>query len=463
MVIASLVENRIQATVLKKIIGDKQLWLTAEMQRRPLDSFKSQIKPSDRCFYQALSQAQTVFILECKKASPSKGLIREIFDPQAIARIYRHYAAAISVLTDEKYFQGSFTFLPQVREQVNQPVICKDFIIDAYQIYLARYYQADAILLMLSVLNDEEYRQLSQLAHQLNMGVLTEASTDEEVSRAVQLGAKVIGINNRNLRDLSVDLNRVKQLAPQIPADRIIISESGIYTHQQVRELSQYANGFLIGSALMAEANLELAIRKVIFGENKVCGLTRPEDAAAAYQAGAIYGGLIMVPTSPRYVTQEQARKVMAGAPLNWVAVFRNAPCAQIITVAHQLALSAVQLHGEESEQDISTLRQQLPADCQIWRALTIKEQVPAHDNPLVDRYIFDHGQGGSGQSFDWALLRGQNLDKVILAGGINLANIATALNTRCVGLDINSGVESQPGRKDPAQLTQLFNQIRHY
>ncbi|MGR5541393.1 bifunctional indole-3-glycerol-phosphate synthase TrpC/phosphoribosylanthranilate isomerase TrpF, partial [Vibrio campbellii] len=156
-------------------------------------------------------------------------------------------------------------------------------------VYLARHYSADAILLMLSVLNDEEYQSLATVAHELNMGVLTEVSNEEELHRAVKLGAKVIGINNRNLRDLSTDLNRTKELAPlirELAPEAIVISESGIYTHQQVRDLAAHADGFLIGSSLMAEDNLELAVRKVTLGENKVCGLTHPDDAAKAYQAG---------------------------------------------------------------------------------------------------------------------------------------------------------------------------------
>lgn len=460
MTIESLINDVTQATVLRKIIQDKQTWLIQQQALRPLAEFKDKVTASDRYFYQALTQTKPVFILECKKASPSKGLIRSDFDPKAIAQVYKNYASAISVLTDEKYFQGSFEFLPIVRSQVQQPVLCKDFIIDEYQVYLARYYQADAILLMLSVLDDNEYQQLSQLAHQLNMGVLTEASTEDEVKRAVNLQAKVIGINNRNLRDLTVDLNRVKHLAPLIPDDVVIISESGIYTHQQVQALSPYANGFLIGSALMSDDNLTLAVRKVVLGENKVCGLTQPQDAIVAYQAGAVYGGLIFVSTSPRYIEPNAARSVISAAPLNWVGVFRNEPIENVTHIAQVLGLFAVQLHGDEDAHYIEQLRQQLPADCQIWQAVSIKDQVPAHHHPLVNRYIFDQGQGGTGQAFNWQLLKDEPLDNVILAGGINPDNVLSAQQIGCLGLDINSGVETHPGKKDMQKLAQLFNQL---
>ena len=460
MAIAALVKNVEMATVLKKIIEDKQTWLTEQLAVKPINTFKSAIFPSDRNFYQALNQPKTVFILECKKASPSKGLIRDDFDPTAIAKVYKDYASVVSVLTDEKYFQGSFEFLPIVRNEITQPVLCKDFIIDEYQIYLARYYQADAVLLMLSVLTDDEYRHLSNIAHKLNMGILTEASTENEVERAIQLGAKVIGINNRNLRDLTVDLNRVKALSKSIPNDRIIISESGIYTHNQVKELSRFADGFLIGSALMSKPNLTLAIRKVMLGENKVCGLTRPEDAVSAYQAGAVYGGLIFVTNSARYIQPIKARTVIAAAPLNWVGVFRNEDIETVCQIAKQLSLYAVQLHGDEDANYIETLRQELPKTCQIWQALSIDGAVPEHANPLVSRYIFDHGAGGTGKSFDWSLLDNQDLNNVILAGGINPENIKSALATNVIGVDLNSGVEVSPGVKDKQKIQAVFEQI---
>ena len=132
---------------------------------------------------------------------------------------------------------------------------------------------------MLSVLDDEQYRQLAAVAHSLNMGVLTEVSNEEELERAIALQAKVVGINNRDLRDLSIDLNRTRQLAPRLGSGVTVISESGINSYAQVRELSHFANGFLIGSAMMAHDDLNAAVRRVLLGENKVCGLTREQDA----------------------------------------------------------------------------------------------------------------------------------------------------------------------------------------
>jgi len=453
-----------QATILDKIVADKEIWLAEQMQSQPLDSFIDQVVPTERNFYQALSGKPAKFILECKKASPSKGLIRPEFDLDLIAGVYKNYAAAISVLTDKKYFQGEFAYVTQVREQVEQPVLCKDFFIDEYQIYLARYHKADAILLMLSVLDDNEYRLLAEVAHKLNMGVLTEVSNQEELERAIALNAKVIGINNRNLRDLSISLERTPELAKQIPEDRIIISESGIYQHQQVRELAQYANGFLVGSSLMSQDDVDMACRKLILGENKVCGLTQEQDVQAAYQAGAVYGGLIFAEKSPRCVSLAQAEKLTQAAPLNFVGVFVNGSVDEVAQVANQLQLHAVQLHGNEDEHYITQLKAKLNTSL-VWKALGVTDSLPQAPSN-ADKILFDSkvaGQsGGTGQTFNWQLL-GEHSQGAMLAGGIGLDNIQEALTYAAAGLDLNSGVEQTPGIKDPAKITAAFQQIRQY
>ncbi|AWK42215.1 bifunctional indole-3-glycerol-phosphate synthase TrpC/phosphoribosylanthranilate isomerase TrpF [Photorhabdus laumondii subsp. laumondii] len=452
-----------QATILQKIVNDKAEYLIHRKQQQPLESFINAVVASNRHFYQALNSEQTVFILECKKASPSKGVIRQDFDPIQIAKIYQPYATAISVLTDEKYFQGNYEFLRLVSDAVHQPVLCKDFIIDPYQVYLARYYQADAILLMLSVLDDQQYITLSELAHSLNMGVLTEISSEEERARAVALKAKVIGINNRDLRDLSIDLNRTKQLAPQLPEETIVISESGIHQHQQIRELSHYANGFLIGSALMAQPNLDLALRQLILGENKVCGLTRPQDAKVALQAGAVYGGLIFAEHSPRKINIQQAQQIINAANLKYVGVFQNQSSAFISHTARILSLAAVQLHGAEGEVYIEELRKILPENCQIWKAIDMSKDEFHTKAGNVDRYLLDNGKGGTGQSFDWQLLEKQSLANIMLAGGLNEENCQQAAKYGCCGLDFNSGVENAPGIKSSHKLNKVFQLLRCY
>jgi indole-3-glycerol phosphate synthase / phosphoribosylanthranilate isomerase len=466
--------DSINQTILGKIVAAKQGWIEARKEAQPLESFKASLVPSDRDFEGQLRAGSTRFILECKKASPSKGLIRNDFSPEAIADVYGKYATAISVLTDEKFFQGDYAFLPRVRSRVQQPVLCKDFMIDPYQVYLARHYQADAILLMLSVLTDEGYNALFAVAKELGLGVLTEVSNEEELERAIALGAPVIGINNRDLRDLSVDIARTGQLAVRIPADRIVISESGIRNRAQVAELRQHAKGFLVGSSLMEEDDLEAAVRKLTLGQNKVCGLTRAEDAAAAHQAGAVFGGLIFVSKSPRYVDIPAARAVIAGAPLSYVGVFRNAQPATIAKTVEALNLAAVQLHGDEDTAYIEGLRPLLPAGCEIWKAVGITlgetngEPLPALNYP-ADRLLLDtvvktavgSQSGGTGQAFDWALLAGLDKSRLMLAGGLNADNALQAAQVGCLGLDFNSGVESAPGQKDPQKLAAAFGALR--
>lgn len=452
-----------QGTVLQKIVDDKKIWIAARKAAQPLSDFQAEVTPSDRSFTQALRKHNPAFILECKKASPSKGLIRDVFDPAAIATVYRDYASAISVLTDEKYFQGDFAFLPIVRQAVHQPVLCKDFMVDPYQVWLARYYQADAILLMLSVLDDDQYRLLAEVAKTLQMGILTEVSNQQELARAIALKAEVVGINNRDLRDLSVDTDKTRQLASQLPAGTLVISESGIQHYSQINDLNQYAQGFLVGSSLMAEDDLRFAVKRLLSGENKVCGLTRGQDAQDAYQAGALYGGLIFVESSPRCVNEEQAKRIIESAPLRYVGVFRDVEVGDIVLKVEALGLSAVQLHGSEDPSYVRRLRDLLPASCQIWKAFKIEGHLPDRGWIGVDRYVFDNGHGGSGQSFDWQLLADQPLDDIILAGGLNADNIASALALGCAGVDLNSGVETSPGIKDKQKLITVFNAINTY
>jgi indole-3-glycerol phosphate synthase/phosphoribosylanthranilate isomerase len=462
-------DKSLQDTILGKIVDDKIEWVKQRQIQQPLIQFKDQLVDSDRHFYEALDQQESVFILECKKASPSKGLIRPEFDLDLIANVYKNYASAISVLADEKYFQGSFDYITQVRDIVTQPVICKDFIVDTYQIYLARYYKADAILLMLSVLDDDAYQAYRDTAHSLNMGVLTEISNEEERVRAVALGAKVIGINNRNLRDMSIDLDRTKILAEKIPSDRIVISESGIYHHSQVIELSKHANGFLVGSSIMSQDDIDSACRKLILGENKVCGLTHAHQAKNVYDAGAIYGGLIFVDSSPRFVDTEEARQIMKGAPLKYVGVFQNEDPELIAYTVKQLGLSVVQLHGDETPKDVKTLRALLSKDCQIWKAHGVSETLPEFEKFNVDKHVLDtrigNQTGGTGKVFDWSLLANSNIDKnsILLAGGLTPENAREAAQIGVSGLDFNSGLESTPGQKDAQKISQAFSEIKKY
>lgn len=460
------------SNILAQIIEHKKIEVALRKERFPLSRFIDDVEPSTNSFYQALKDKKEAgtpgFILECKKASPSKGLIRPDFDLATICGGYQDYASCISVLTDERYFQGSFDYLKTVTGLVEQPVICKDFFIDSYQVYLARYHGANAILLMLSVLDDVEYQQLSTLALSFNMAVLTEVSNEQEMQRALALDAAIVGINNRNLRDLSTDTHRTLELVELIPADKrkelVVISESGINHHQQVKLLSQVADGFLVGSSIMAQDNIKAACQRLIVGEHKICGMTKPADAIAAAQYGATFGGLIFYAKSPRATTVEEAALTIAAAELDYVGVFVNELVERIVEIATVLKLAAVQLHGSENQAYIDELRALLPSTCQIWKARAVQDQLPDFDE-VVDRYVLDtfhrNLPGGSGKTFDWSLLQQLPTDKLfMIAGGINQDNAVQALQHVSIGLDINSGVEDQPGHKSPDKIQQILTLI---
>jgi len=201
----------------------------------------------------AIKQGRSAVIAEIKKASPSKGVIREDFDPASIAKSYAASGAAcLSVLTDEDYFQGSEAYLIQAREACDLPVIRKDFIIDPYQVYEAMVMGADCILLIVAALEDKQMADLTTLAESLGLDVLIEVHDAEELERALLLNTRLIGINNRNLRTFETSLETTIDLLERIPDDRIVVTESGIHSAADVQKMRSYkVNAFLVGEAFM--------------------------------------------------------------------------------------------------------------------------------------------------------------------------------------------------------------------
>ncbi|WP_136193171.1 tryptophan synthase subunit beta [Actinomyces procaprae] len=250
-----------------------------------------QLEPSRRSFADALrtrsgdhAGPRPALIMECKSASPSRGTIRSSYDPAALARAYAPWAAAVSVLTEPDRFNGSFEDLAAVRAVVDVPVLCKDFIVDPVQVLAARSLGADAILLMLSVVPDDVYAELAELAHSLGMEVLTEVSTPAEMHRAAALGAQVIGINNRDLRTLATDVSRTEQMAPLAPSGVVLVGESGVETADDVRRLAGQVDALLIGSALSAAPDPGV-VAEVLATAVPVPERGQARDAAHAAQA----------------------------------------------------------------------------------------------------------------------------------------------------------------------------------
>ena len=245
--------------ILKKIVRRKREEIAERQQRRSLDELKSMLKraPAPRGFVAAirakLAAGEPAVIAEVKKASPSKGVMRENFVPAEIARSYAQGGAAcLSVLTDIDFFQGSDEYLQQAREACGLPVIRKDFIVDPYQVVEARVIGADCILLIAACLSDAQMRELSGLATELGMDVLVEVHDAGELQRTLPLELPLVGINNRNLRSFEVSLDTTLELLPQIPEGRIVVTESGIHTPEDVALMRRNnVNTFLVGEAFM--------------------------------------------------------------------------------------------------------------------------------------------------------------------------------------------------------------------
>lgn len=450
---------------LDRILPRTRRDLQVRMASTPLHALKSRATLSTRSFHEALARPHTGMIMECKKASPSRGLIRSDFDVASIANAYKPFADAISVLTDAPFFQGSHDFLSIVAKVSQRPVLCKDFVVDPYQIYEARCHGAHAVLLMLSVLDDATYRRCVEVVAALGMDALTEVHDEHELERALSLGAPMIGINNRDLTTLNVDLNTTRKLAPLVPDDRIVICESGVFTHEDVRSLRDMVDGFLVGTSLMKQARVDLAARGLVFGDVKVCGLTSAEDAQAAYDCGASFGGLIFAPRSPRRVSLSQARSLTDAVPqLQWVGVFVNAPVDEVAATAQVLGLRAVQLHGDEDGSYINALKASLSGDVAVWKAHRVQAEVPLVDNG-ADALLLDTYQpgvrGGTGVRFDWSVIPETLKPRVLLSGGLNPSNAAEADTQGVLALDVNSGVEAAPGLKDQQKLDAFFAALR--
>jgi indole-3-glycerol phosphate synthase len=246
-------------TVLEKIVARKHEEIEAHKQQRSLADLKKLIDQQSpvRGFVASLEKkivsGQAGIIAEIKKASPSKGVIREDFYPAEIAISYeKGGAACLSVLTDVDFFQGADSYLQEARSASSLPVIRKDFIIDEYQVYEARAIGADCILLIVAILNLEKLSSLNSLANELGMDVLVEVHDSEELELALKLPNKLIGINNRNLHNFSTNLNTTYSLLEKIDSNRLVITESGIHTIDDVKAMRGHnVNGFLVGEAFM--------------------------------------------------------------------------------------------------------------------------------------------------------------------------------------------------------------------
>ena len=446
--------------------------------------------PSDTGFpfEAALRQQDFNFICEVKKASPSKGIIAEHFPYLDIAKEYEVAgAAAISVLTEPDFFKGDKKYLQEIASTVKIPVLRKDFIIDEYQIYQAKVWGASAILLICACLDVPTLTKFRELADSLGLSSLVEAHDEHEVQMAIDCGARIIGVNNRNLKDFTVDVQNSVRLRNLVQDDVIFVSESGLETPEDIQVLRDNNIGVaLMGEIFMRSPN-KVEKLAYLYGPTyytpkvKMCGISKVETIPAVVEAKPDYMGLVFAP-SKRQVTVDQAKTLVeelhkqyatrynSGAEqstndeIKTVGVFVNETLDNLITIAKEVNLDAVQLHGDEDEAFIKALKEK--TDVEVWKAVQIRSAADAEawidssaDMLLFDAYHKDE-RGGTGEVFDWSCL--DEFERpFMLAGGIDSTNVARAIRTvRSYGIDISSGIETD-GVKDNEKITAFTKLVR--
>lgn len=432
--------------------------------------------PSDTGFpfEAALRQQDFNFICEVKKASPSKGIIAEHFPYLDIAKEYEVAgAAAISVLTEPEFFKGDKKYLQEIASTVKIPVLRKDFIIDEYQIYQAKVWGASAILLICACLDVPTLTKFRELADSLGLSSLVEAHDEQEVQMAIDCGARIIGVNNRNLKDFTVDVQNSVRLRNLVQDDVIFVSESGLETPEDIQVLRDNNIGVaLMGETFMRSPN-KIEKLAYLYGPTyytpkvKMCGISKVDTIPAVVEAKPDYMGLVFAP-SKRQVTVEQAKMLVEAlhkqckeqndtVSIKTVGIFVNETLDNLVTIANEANLDVVQLHGDEDEAFIQSLKER--TNVEVWKAIQIRSAADAEawidssaDMLLFDAYHKDE-RGGTGDVFDWSCL--DTFERpFMLAGGIDSTNVARAIRTvRPYGIDISSGIETN-GVKDDEKIT---------
>lgn len=471
--------------ILDKIIEATKIRVAQEKQVESPETVKAAALalPSDTGFpfEAALRQQDFNFICEVKKASPSKGIIAEHFPYLDIAKEYEVAgAAAISVLTEPDFFKGDKKYLQEIASTVKIPVLRKDFIIDEYQIYQAKVWGASAILLICACLDVPTLTKFRELADSLGLSSLVEAHDEKEVQMAIDCGARIIGVNNRNLKDFTVDVQNSVRLRNLVQDDVIFVSESGLETPEDIQVLRDNNIGVaLMGETFMRSPN-KVEKLAYLYGPTyytpkvKMCGISKVETIPAVVEAKPDYMGLVFAP-SKRQVTVDQAKTLVEelhrgyaqkygsdtehdkNDTIKTVGVFVNETVDNLVTIANEANLDAVQLHGDEDETFIQSLKER--TNVEVWKAIQIRTAADTEkwidssaDMLLFDAYHKDE-RGGTGEVFDWSSLDAFERP-FMLAGGIDSTNVARAIRTvRPYGIDISSGIETN-GMKDDKKIT---------
>ena len=464
--------------ILDKIIEATKIRVAQEKEVETPEAVKAEALalPSDTGFpfEAALRQQDFNFICEVKKASPSKGIIAEHFPYLDIAKEYEVAgAAAISVLTEPDFFKGDKKYLQEIANTVKIPVLRKDFIIDEYQIYQAKVWGASAILLICACLDVPTLTKFRELADSLGLSSLVEAHDEHEVQMAIDCGARIIGVNNRNLKDFTVDVQNSVRLRNLVQDDVIFVSESGLETPEDIQVLRDNNIGVaLMGETFMRSPN-KVEKLTYLYGPTyytpkvKMCGISKVETIPAVVEAKPDYMGLVFAP-SKRQVTVEQAKILIEELHkqcinhydtkvVKTVGVFVNETLDNLVRIADTANLDAVQLHGDEDETFIQSLKER--TNVEVWKAVQIRSAADVEEwiDSSADMLLFDayhkDERGGTGEVFDWSSLDAFERP-FMLAGGIDSTNVARAIRTvRPYGIDISSGIETN-GVKDDEKIT---------
>jgi len=443
-----------------------------------------------RPFGPAISRpGQVNVIAEFKRRSPSRGVIREDLHPVSVAQAYEIAgAAALSVLTEEQFFGGSMEDLREARAATLLPTLSKDFVVDPYQIWDAWYAGADAVLLIVAALEDGELKQLLATAEEAGVEALVEVHAEPELRRALGAGARIVGVNNRDLTTMVVDLGTALSLAPLIPDDVVAVAESGISGPGEVRRLRDAGyDAVLVGEHLMSGADPGKTLESMIRESSaqrwagradragtrvfvKVCGITSVDDALVAARAGADAIGLVFWPGSPRRVDLETARRISGALPpfVLRVGVFVDAPREELARTAEEVGLDVLQLHGDEPPDALAGLPRRVVKAVRVGPGFVAEDALRYEgraDGVLLDTRLPDAGAppGGTGASFDWSFAREvrEKASFLMLAGGLTPQNVAKALSAvRPDAVDVSTGVESSPGRKDPAKVLAFLDAV---
>lgn len=469
---------------LERIVAQTRSDLQERKKAQPIEEIQrlAYAQPRPRDLLDAFRDRSKIgLIAEVKRASPSKGMLAPHLDPVATACIYEaNGAKAISVLTEPHFFLGAPEYLTAIKEAVQLPVLRKDFIVDEYQVYEARAWGADAILLICAILDDTTLAYLLQVAHELRMHCLVEVHSREEARRAVNAGAVIIGVNSRDLVTFQMNPYLLREIRQDIPANNVVIAESGIHTAADVRRLARSnVQGMLVGESLVVSNDIAGQMHLLLQAANtsiqiKICGLREAEHIDTAIEAGTDLLGLIFYEPSHRYIQPEQVCTLLA-ASRNWsdpaagqvvpdlVGVFVNKDANFINEVVEQANLHFVQLHGTEPPEFCQQIKRP------VIKALHMKGVEDLQHVQLYKdtawRLLLDTPTpvwGGIGTTHDWSIAR-QAAQKtpVFLAGGLTVDNVAEAIaQVQPWGVDVSSGVETDK-RKDSQKIRAFIMNVR--